>query len=184
VPAIITFTADRLYLAANDVSAGGLIFEEQTVNGAPGVGIRDIRIGDLTVNTLQVLDSAVTVPGYVVTGSPTSTSSSSVWSTFITDVVNFSGVAGNVIAVETFLEVAVNGTSSAVDMRLQRNGATIFQFVSPNAFRRHNKVHTDEFVAAGGAQSVTYTWQLKSQNNGQSVNVAGGAIYNRILYKR
>jgi hypothetical protein len=54
----IRLRADQLFIGLSDTDAGALVFERGTVGGVQGLTLRSAVIGDLTVDTLQIVDAA------------------------------------------------------------------------------------------------------------------------------
>jgi hypothetical protein len=195
MPGQITLQADRIYVATDENDSGGLIFESMTVNGSAGLGLRELRIGDLQVSTLKMVDAAATVPGYEVLASDMSTTSFTVWSTFITDTFNIQGISGTEVAVKILLGGTFRGQETdppvAIDLRLLRNvdgggDVVVYNFGIPGVGQNYTQMRIvlDEFVANGALQTVTYRWQFKTNAGTNTTTVDAGASHTRVAYKR
>jgi hypothetical protein len=162
----IRILADQIRLGTAEGTAGDLIFEAGTVNGVAGTVLRSALIGDLTVDTLQLENESVTLPGLVTfgggSGSLQSVPSFS-WTTKMEDSFEVTTLSGATIYLQIQADIYAGGqgdSNSALSQRLLLNDSvTLASWYSP---LRERKVIARLATATGtgSAQSFNLKWQV------------------------
>jgi hypothetical protein len=186
MPSRIRMVADQIRLATADGSAGDLVFESGMVGGVPGTVLRSALIGDLTVDTLQIQDAAVTMPNHLVLAAPyswpqfDSTLPLTGWETFLEDSFTLTAVAGSIIHVWMQSDIVTWGEEDPwwrIGVRCLYNDSSVLMQFTGDAYDTQQRwlnftLHT--IVATGLPQTVNYKWQCEGYS--EHFNLAGQVI--------
>lgn len=187
----IRLLADQIVLAALESGAGQVVFKSGLVNGSLATIIDELLIGDLTVDTLQLENESVTLPGVSTLGSNfsrTSTTFDHPAGTFIEDTFSVTAPAGSTIYLMVLADLFVTGQNSVTpSVRLIRDGTTVidsFNGVADTVTRNFPRFVIDQVTATGSPQSINLRWQVHSNSGSFGVTVASGSKHLRVAFKR
>jgi hypothetical protein len=184
--------ADQIRLATAEGDVGDLVFEPGLVAGSAGTVIRSALIGDLTVDTLQLENESVTVPGLVTYSGPTGLLlTPSAWTTLLEDSFTVSAPAGSTIYVKVQTDTYGGGqgnTDPIVNQynRIFLNDASVLDTWVLQNVERMITFNIFTVTASGSPQIIDLKWQYTCDwpvTNGGYTYVNGGQIM-RVAYKR
>jgi hypothetical protein len=183
--------ADQLRLATSEGSAGDLIVEQGLVAGSAGTVLRSALIGDLTVDTLQLENAAVTVPGLVTySGSTGLILTPSDYTTLLENSFTVTAPAGSTIYMQVHTDTYGGGQVGSIGVNqhnriLLNDTYSIISWILGNVARNIDFA-AFELTATGSPQTINLKWQFMCDwpvyNGGLTYIYAGEIMH--VAYKR
>lgn len=141
-----------------EVSGGVVYMKNALIQNA---AITTAKIADLSVDTIKIANQAVTIPVSSFTSGGISVSATT-WTTIQTATITSTGAP---IAIQAAYAIDSSNDARKVDIRIQRNGTTIWQ-IDDVAYGRvptsggERELHSFIGADSGNSGSLTYTVQV------------------------
>jgi hypothetical protein len=160
--------ANQWLVSANANDAGAVVFEEMTVQGVAGLGLRRARIRDLSVATLHLKEGCVTLPTLSVLAA--NFGPASAYSTFLIHSVVVKGVAGQPLHVLLLYSGAgtLSSEFGAIGGRIVVNGVAVpggwviesYGGSPPRRIAQPKRITMAVVTATGSPQTITVEYQM------------------------